>query len=36
MFHPNWWCSWGFGDENDEVRSFGVKLGLEEQHEEIK
>lgn len=36
VFHPNWWCSWGFGDEDDEVRSLGVKLGLEEQYEEIK
>jgi hypothetical protein len=36
MFHPNWWHSWSFGDEDDEVRSLGVKLGLEEQHQEIK
>jgi len=36
MFYHNWWCSWGFGDEDDEIRSLGVKLGLEEQHEEIK
>lgn len=25
-----------FGNEDDEVRSLGVKLGLEEQHEDIK
>jgi hypothetical protein len=30
MFHPDWWHNWGFGDEDDEVRSLGVKLGLEE------
>jgi len=30
MFHPDWWHSWGFGDEDDEVRSLGVKLGLKE------
>jgi len=36
MFDLDWWRNWGFGDEDDGVRSFSVKLGLEEQHEEIK
>jgi hypothetical protein len=26
LFHIDWQCSWGFGDEDDEVKSLVVKL----------
>ncbi len=35
LLHPDWWHSWGFGEEDD-VKGSVDKLGLQEQHEEIK
>lgn len=35
MLHPNWWCSFGFYDENDDMRKWVDDMRLENQWESM-
>jgi hypothetical protein len=34
--HPNWWRSWGFHGQDEEMRAFYNKLNLESMQECMK
>jgi hypothetical protein len=30
LFHPDWWCSWGFWEEDEDVKMLAVYMHVDE------